>query len=157
MWKFKSNSVNDTFFLGELLGKVVSPGTVILLKGDLGAGKTHFTKGVAKGLVIDNNITSPTFTLINQYQGRLPLYHMDFYRLEAPEEADDLGVDEYLYSQGVTIIEWPQRIGHYLPEEYLEIIIESVGETNREFIFNATGAKYESLSEELKNCVHPGN
>lgn len=157
MWEFNSNSVNDTFFLGQWVGKLISPGAVILLRGDLGAGKTHFAKGVAKGLNIENNITSPTFTLINQYQGRIPLYHMDFYRLVDPEEADDLGVEEYFYGLGVSLLEWPERVDSYLPDEYLEINIEPIGENSRKFIFKATGARYEDFVEELKSCVYSGN
>ncbi|MDP2992349.1 MAG: tRNA (adenosine(37)-N6)-threonylcarbamoyltransferase complex ATPase subunit type 1 TsaE, partial [Deltaproteobacteria bacterium] len=102
----------ETFNLGVSLGEILVGGDVVILQGELGAGKTWFTKGIAHGLGITNTntVTSPSFTIINEYQGRLPLFHMDFYRLENEEASSDLGLEEYLYGQGVTVIEWPERL-----------------------------------------------
>lgn len=152
----RNSSPEETTALGEVLGRLFRGGEVICLTGDLGAGKTHFAKGVAKGLGINETVTSPTFTLINEYTGRLPLYHVDAYRLEDPEEAYDLGLEEYIYGDGVTLIEWPDRVAELLPEDYLTIEINRIdgaGESVREINFNP-GPGYEeimaSLSREMK-------
>ena len=152
-----TNSTEQTMNLGQELGSLLSPGDVVLLKGDLGAGKTHFAKGVALGLDITDYVTSPTFTLINEYQGRLPLYHMDFYRLDDPGEAMDLGVEEYYYGGGATLIEWPDKITGFLPDEYLAIDIRVLGEDSRKISIWSKGDRYHGLVEELKSIVHSGN
>ena len=100
------NSPAETHRLGRLLGQLTKPGDVICLYGELGAGKTHLTQGVAAGLAITARVTSPTFTLINEYQGRCFLYHMDAYRLSGPDDMADLGYEEYFYGDGVTVIEF---------------------------------------------------
>ena len=157
MFELISNSTEETMFFGEGLGRLLEPGAVVLFRGDLGAGKTHLAKGIARGLEVEDQITSPTFTLINEYQGRLPLYHMDFYRLGEPEEAMDLGVDEYFYGRGVTLIEWPERIAGFLPKEALGIDITALDGDSRKIKVTARGDKYVKLVEELKKIVHSGN
>lgn len=108
--------------LGKIIGTVAEPSDNLVLTGDLGAGKTTLTKGIALGLGIDQMIKSPTYTIIREYQqGRLPLYHMDVYRIEAG--ADDLGLDDYFEGDGLSVIEWGQQLGDYLPEDYLELIL----------------------------------
>ena len=158
--KMLSDSPDRTIATGQALGKLLKPGSVVCLKGDLGTGKTHFAKGVALGMGISEHVTSPTFTIINEYQGRLPLYHVDAYRLEEEEEAYELGLEEYLYGTGVTLIEWPERIQSLLPDEYLRIIIKQAADgffSKRELEFLPRGQDYAQLVEELKQIVHIGN
>ncbi|GAB7387810.1 tRNA (adenosine(37)-N6)-threonylcarbamoyltransferase complex ATPase subunit type 1 TsaE [Bacillaceae bacterium] len=130
-----SRSSEETQRLAEKMAPLLQPGDVIALEGDLGAGKTTFTQGLARGLGITQVVNSPTFTLIKEYAGRIPLYHMDVYRLE--EEGEDLGFDEYFYGDGVTVVEWPSRIREALPPERLQVRIvkegaEPLPETMRE-------------------------
>ncbi len=107
--------------------KKLRPGDTILLRGDLGSGKTTWTQGLAKGLGVIEDVTSPTFVILSEYtSGRMPLYHMDAYRLEKPEEAYDLGFDELLCHDGVLVIEWPEQIEPLLPDDYLEILLQRV-------------------------------
>jgi tRNA threonylcarbamoyladenosine biosynthesis protein TsaE len=106
------------------MGREAKAGQVYCLSGDLGVGKTVFTKGFAKGLDITEHVTSPTFTIINEYEGRLPLYHFDVYRISCEEEMEDTGYEDYFYGEGVTLIEWANLIEEILPEHYIEIKIE---------------------------------
>lgn len=115
----------DTFVLGQKIGELVKPGTVISLVGDLGVGKTVFTQGLAKGLGITEPVNSPTFTIVQVYDGgRLPFYHFDVYRIGDIEEMDEIGYEDYFYGSGVTMIEWANLIEEILPEHYTEIKIE---------------------------------
>ncbi len=150
--KVFSDSPQKTIEIGRKLGKYLEPGDVIYLSGSLGAGKTHFAKGVALGLGVEDHVTSPTFTLINEYEGRMPFYHVDVYRLEEEEEAHELGLEEYLYGSGVTLIEWPERIKTVLPEDYLavELRFTGTGSEARELEISARGERYEKLVEQLK-------
>ncbi|GGE86090.1 tRNA (adenosine(37)-N6)-threonylcarbamoyltransferase complex ATPase subunit type 1 TsaE [Priestia taiwanensis] len=129
------------------LGEVLQAKDVIVLEGDLGAGKTTFTKGLAKGLGVKRVVSSPTFTIIKEYQGRLPLYHMDVYRVQGSEE--DLGFDEYFYGDGVTVVEWAHLIESQLPEELLKISLYHVGDTTRKIVVEPIGSRYIQLCEEL--------
>ena len=125
---------------------------VICLDGELGSGKTVFTKGLANALGIKESVTSPTFTIIKEYNdGEMPLYHMDVYRLKQPEEMYDLGYEEYFYGEGVTVVEWAQIIEPLLPDEYLGMEISVVPE-GRELSFVPHGDRYERLIEELTGC-----
>lgn len=142
----------ETIAIGEKLAMSLQGGELILLDGDLGAGKTTFTKGLAKGLGITRNIKSPTFTLIREYSmGRLPLYHMDVYRLEETGGAD-LGLEEYFNSSGVSVVEWSQFIQAELPSEYLLVQLKKDPDNDdkRTLIFEAHGKKYQKLLEELR-------
>ena len=115
----------DTFSFGEELGKKAVPGEIYALCGDLGVGKTVFTKGLAKGLGITESVCSPTFTIVQIYEeGRLPLYHFDVYRIGDPEEMDEIGYEDYVYGEGVSLIEWANLIEEILPEHFTEIKIE---------------------------------
>ena len=117
----------DTYDLGEKLGENCKPGDIILLNGDLGVGKTVFTKGFGKGLGIEEPISSPTFTIMQIYeQGRLPLYHFDVYRIADPEEMDEIGYEDYFFGKGVCLIEWASLIEELIPEHATEIRIEKV-------------------------------
>ncbi|HIJ89594.1 MAG: tRNA (adenosine(37)-N6)-threonylcarbamoyltransferase complex ATPase subunit type 1 TsaE [Desulfobulbaceae bacterium] len=122
-----------TAALGRYLGEVARPGEVITLAGSLGAGKTTLTQAIGQGLKVPEAyyITSPTFSLLHEYPGRLPLYHMDLYRLNDETEIEDLGLLEYLYGTGVTVIEWPDRLGSLMPEERLHIELFLLSETAR--------------------------
>jgi tRNA threonylcarbamoyladenosine biosynthesis protein TsaE len=145
--------------LGEAIGKTARPGDIILLEGSLGSGKTTLTKGIAKGLDVQDEITSPTFNLIKQYGGSLDLYHFDLYRLEEEKELLHLGYEEYFYGNGVTVIEWADYLDHYLPEEYLLVRItygkgEEVG---REVDISGHGARYKEFVEELKYYDYSGD
>ena len=119
--------------LGQRLGELALPGDVITLSGDLGAGKTTLTQAIGEGLGVpaDHYITSPTFGLLHEYPGRLPLYHMDFYRLHSEEELLELGVEEYLEDRGLCVIEWPDRLGSLMPAERLELELVHTGAESR--------------------------
>ena len=146
-YEIKTMNVNDTQSLAKKLAKYLKEGDVITLEGDLGAGKTSFTQGLAQGLGINQIVNSPTFTLIKEYQGELPLYHMDVYRLEGEEE--DLGFDDYFYGDGISVIEWAQFIADYLPKELLNIMILKQGETERLIRFEPKGQHYIELCKEF--------
>ncbi|MGI6668538.1 MAG: tRNA (adenosine(37)-N6)-threonylcarbamoyltransferase complex ATPase subunit type 1 TsaE [Acetivibrionales bacterium] len=125
MLRFHSGSVEDTVRLGQRLGKLLQKGDNVCLTGGLGTGKTAFTGGIAKALGISEYITSPTFTIVNEYQGRLPLYHLDVYRIGSDiDEVLDVGYDEYIDGNGVTVIEWADLIRGILPENRIEVAIE---------------------------------
>lgn len=143
-----SKSLHETDDLGIKLGENLEPGMVITLSGDLGAGKTTFTKGIAKGLGITKVISSPTFTILKQYSGRLNLNHFDAYRLEGQDS--ELGFEELIDSDDVSIIEWADYIAEIIPDERLEITIEYIDDSTRKFKFVPRGERYNKLVEVLK-------
>lgn len=149
--KFLTNSVKETFHLGFNIGKNSSSGDIICLIGDLGTGKTHLTKGIANGLDISDHITSPTFTIVNEYNGRLKLYHFDVYRVNDPDEIEAIGFDEYIFSDGVSIIEWANYIDELIPkEDAMYIYINKLNEDNlnaREITVEYTNKKYDYMKE----------
>lgn len=149
-----SSNPEDTLEIARRLGKILKPADVLLLEGDLGAGKTTFTKGLASGLGIKRNVNSPTFTIIKEYHGRIPLYHMDVYRLE--DSFEDLGFDEYFYGDGVTVVEWAQFIEDQLPQSHLSLYIYHENQNQRRIVFKPTGTRYEALCEEFFD-ENPGN
>ena len=123
--RVESYSPEETFETGRRIAGTARPGDVFALEGDLGAGKTVFTKGFASGLGVTGAVNSPTFTILQIYEeGRLPLYHFDVYRIEEPEEMEEVGFDDYIYGDGVCLIEWANRIEEILPEETIYIVIE---------------------------------
>ncbi len=125
MAKYESFSEQDTFFIGERMGQHATPGTVVALDGDLGVGKTVFTKGFARGLGIEEDVVSPTFTIEQIYEeGRLPLYHFDIYRLEDEDEWYAIGADEALDSDGVCLIEWASKMPEIMPKDTIWVTIE---------------------------------
>jgi len=135
-----SNSPEETKQLGMRLAEELQPGDVILLEGPLGAGKSEFARGVAKGLGVAETVTSPSFTILNVYEsGRLPLYHFDWYRLESAEELYELGMDEYLGGAGVALVEWPGQCPEALPERFLMIELLPLDENRRELRINRHG------------------
>ncbi len=159
MIALETHSAEETGGFGIIMGNLLQAGDVITLNGDLGAGKTCLAAGVARGLGITERVTSPTFTLINEYDGHLPLYHLDVYRLANPEELEDLGYEEYFYGSGVTVIEWAHQIEQYLPDERLDIYIEKqTGDDNyRVLKLMPQGSRYNKLVEELIHHVCAGN
>lgn len=138
MEKIISRSEEETFRIAKEYAKHVEPGDVICLKGDLGAGKTHFTKGFVTAFGLEKNtVSSPTFALINEYQGdNIEIFHFDCYRLEDVQEALEIGAEEYFYGDGICIIEWPERIREILPSNSKTITITSTGPSEREILFN---------------------
>lgn len=147
MKTLKINSIEETKNFGLQLGSLLAPGMCLTLTGDLGAGKTTLTKSIGKALGIKKTINSPTFTIMKIYQGDLPLYHIDSYRLEGIEQ--DLGFEEYLEGDGVSIVEWPEYISAILPKERLEIKILNGTDEQRIFEITAIGEKYEEIMEKL--------
>ena len=121
--EFESNSYEETQKFAEEFSKTLKAGDVLCMYGDLGVGKTAFVQGLAKGLGIDEPITSPTFTIVNEYSGSLPLYHFDVYRIADSDEMYEIGYEEYVYGDGVSVIEWPQLIDDILPENRYDVTI----------------------------------
>jgi len=135
-----SNGVAETEALGERLGAVLQPGTVLAYTGDLGAGKTAFTRGLARGLGVTERVTSPTFTIVNEYEGRLPLFHFDMYRLGGEEELFDIGWEDYLARGGVCAVEWSENIAEAL-EDCIRIDIRR-GEHDDQRVITITGVEF---------------
>ena len=143
----KVNNLEETIALGNRLGLLLQPNMLLTLSGDLGAGKTTFTKGIGQGLGITKVINSPTFTILKQYQGRLNLSHFDAYRLEGQD--DDLGFEEIFDSDDVCVVEWANFIEDILPLDRLKIEIKKIDENIREFVFKTNSEKYAQVVEAL--------
>jgi tRNA threonylcarbamoyladenosine biosynthesis protein TsaE len=143
MKEFVFNSPGEacSLLLGQILGELLEPGDIVALRGELAAGKTLLTRGIAWGLGIPKEVrvTSPTFTLINEYWGRLPLFHLDLYRLSDPEELQSLPWQECLFGNGVAVIEWPERLGGLLPAKRWDIEFSILGEENRQMVIRGLG------------------
>lgn len=122
--------------LGEVFGKELKAGDIVAFTGTLATGKTYFTKGIALALLIEEEVTSPTFTIVSEYYGSLPLYHFDLYRLTSYEDFADMGGEEYLYGDGVCVIEWSEKILNDLPKNTIFVDIQIKGETTREVTIN---------------------
>ena len=148
-----SHSPEDTQNIGRALGAHASPGDVFLLIGPLGSGKTCLTQGIAWGLGVQEHARSPTFVIASQYQGRLTVYHIDLYRLDSPEEIDDLGLDEYLLGDGVCVVEWAEKAPHIFPEHHLTINIDVLDEAARRLAFAASGQHYAQAINALKSAM----
>ncbi len=147
-YRYVANDEGETISLAENIESEHFPGMVICLNGELGSGKTVFTKAFASALGIEDDVTSPTFNIIKEYpNGELPLYHMDVYRLEG--NVDELGLDEYFDGDGVTIIEWADMIEDHLPKERLDINIRVTGEDTRIFVLKPHGKVYEDICEAI--------
>ena len=142
------NNRDETLAFGEYLGKLLKPHMLLTLNGDLGAGKTTFTKGIGKGLGIKRIINSPTFTILKQYQGNYQLSHFDAYRLEG--QSEDLGFEEIFDSDDICVVEWPEFLEDILPQERLAMTIKRIDDDHREFILKPIGKKYEELVKEIE-------
>ena len=121
--RFESFSAEETYALGKKLGEEAKPGAVYCLSGNLGVGKTVFTKGFAVGLGVTDTVNSPTFTIVQEYKGRLPFYHFDVYRIEEPEEMEEIGYEDYFYGDGACMIEWAELIEELIPAEAVKVRI----------------------------------
>ncbi len=147
-----SKRAEDTFRLGETLGRCLSPGDVVALMGELGSGKTCMTQGIARGMGVSASyrVTSPTFTLINEYPGDITLYHLDVYRLSGPVDLEDLGYEEYFYGDGVVVIEWAEKIESVLPVEKCFIVhLRYVDENTREIKISGPADRMAKISQAL--------
>ena len=138
--------------IGEALGKNAFPGAVITLQGDLGAGKTCLARGIARGLGV-TRISSPSYTIMNQYEGVLPIYHFDAYRVSDESEIEAIGGEEFFYGKGLTLIEWPEVIAPILPKERLAITIQYVDETTRKVGIEPLSAPYEKMIEGIGKAL----
>jgi tRNA threonylcarbamoyladenosine biosynthesis protein TsaE len=154
MFSVITSSPEQTWRTGEMLGARLGAGDLVCLYGDLGAGKTSFSYGIALGLgVQEQYISSPTFTFVNEYKGRVPFYHIDLYRLKDPGELESIGFEEYIDSDGVTVIEWAERAEDDLPLECLSVYLSHVNDHSREIGFLAEGERYERLLEDLRAAL----
>ncbi len=145
---FKTNNALETINLGEKIGSLLNISDVVLLTGDLSAGKTTLTKGIGKALGVKSIINSPTFTIVKEYRGRIPLYHLDLYRLDGLN--NDFDLEEFIGGDGVCVIEWPYQVTDLLPDEYLKVNIIRLSLEEREVEISAYGKHYEELLEVLK-------
>lgn len=148
MDKIYLKNEQETGEVGYRLGQLLNKGDVVCLIGDLGAGKTTITKSIAKALEVEDYITSPTFTIVNEYDGKYPLYHFDVYRISSSEDMHEIGFEEYLYGDGICIIEWANLIEDTLPDEYINIELNYKDE-GREMIVTAYGEHYENMVKEI--------
>lgn len=145
-----SASPDDTRAIGERLGRALRAGDVLLLSGELGAGKTLFVQGLARGLEFDGPVSSKSFVIMGEYAGREKLYHADLYRLDDPEQVQDLALDE-MTSDGVLAVEWPERAGDVLPEEHLRLRFEVTGEATRRLHVEPRGERARTLAAALRD------
>ncbi|MCX5995652.1 MAG: tRNA (adenosine(37)-N6)-threonylcarbamoyltransferase complex ATPase subunit type 1 TsaE [Chloroflexi bacterium] len=147
-----SNSAEQTRKIGLKLGKLAASGDVIFLVGPLGAGKTCLTQGIARGLGINEYTASPSFVLVREHRGKLPLYHIDLYRLDRIEEVAQLGLDDYLYGNGVCVVEWADKGLSVLPEEHLLIEMQIVSPMKRKLSFMPRGTRYLEMLSKLNSA-----
>jgi tRNA threonylcarbamoyladenosine biosynthesis protein TsaE len=150
---FISHSEVQTRRLGVRLGELLEGGEVIALQGELGTGKTRWVQGVGQGLRVGQHITSPTFTLVSEYPGRLTLYHIDLYRINQVAEALAFGLEDYLYGDGVCLIEWAERVAEVLPPDRLWITFYYLDDTKRRITMHADGDRYQKLLKEFQRLA----
>ena len=148
-FEFISGSPDETYDFGRHLGELAQPGDVVLMTGDLGSGKTCLTQGIAKGLGIKEHALSPTFVIMREMHGRLPLYHVDLYRLDRLEETADLGLDDYFYGDGLSVVEWAEKAMGLMPPERLLIEIAYISDNERKLTLRPTGKRYERIVGEM--------
>lgn len=151
--RMMSHSPAETIAIGCGLGKLLEPGDIVCLSGGLGAGKTCFARGVAMGLGADEaRVSSPTFVLAQEYRGRIPMYHLDLYRLTSAEEVEDAGLAEYIGGDGVAVIEWPDVYSYLLNMDRLTVKIGTAAALERELVMEAQGDRYRRIVEEMRPC-----
>jgi tRNA threonylcarbamoyladenosine biosynthesis protein TsaE len=144
-----TKTAEETIAFGEALGKALGAGDVVALFGGLGAGKTTMTKGIALGAGVKAEVHSPTFTLIHEHPGRIPFYHVDLYRLTGDEDVEFLGLEEYLYGDGIVVIEWADRAPSLLPPERIEIKLERTGDEERKLTIDTTSERLSKIVESV--------
>jgi tRNA threonylcarbamoyladenosine biosynthesis protein TsaE len=150
LWEFRSSGPAATEKVGYALGRLLKPGDTVSLVGELGAGKTVFVHGAAAGLDVVDTVSSPSFLIVQEYRGRLTVFHCDFYRLDSYQELEDIGWDDYFSRGGVILIEWGNRIPEALPESYLEVVIDRGRVENERLLrFIPHGSRYGGLVKEL--------
>lgn len=149
--EFVSTSPEATRELGRRLGELAQAGDVFLMTGDLGSGKTCLTQGLAWGLGIKETALSPTFVIMREMRGRLRLYHVDLYRLDRLEETQDLGLDDYFYGEGVSVVEWAEKAMGLMPSESMLVEIEYLSDTERKLRLKPKGRRYEQILKQLEN------
>ena len=148
-----SHSPAETIAIGCGLGKLLQPGDILCLAGGLGAGKTCLARGIAMGLGADGaRVSSPTFVLAQEYGGRIPMYHLDLYRLKSDDEVEDAGLDEYIGCDGATVIEWPEVYSPLKNMDRLSVGIATTADSERELILVAQGDRYTRILEEMRRC-----
>ncbi len=145
-----TGSPEETQEFGRRLGELAEPGDVFLMMGDLGSGKTCLTQGIARGLGVKEHALSPTFVIMREMHGRLPLYHVDLYRLDRLEETEDLGLDDYFYGEGVSVVEWAEKALALMPPERLIVRIDYLSDTERRMRLLPQGKRYEHIVRRLK-------
>ncbi|MDD5565622.1 MAG: tRNA (adenosine(37)-N6)-threonylcarbamoyltransferase complex ATPase subunit type 1 TsaE [Candidatus Omnitrophica bacterium] len=155
--KFLSHSERQTRMLAKKIAALLQPGDILCLTGELGSGKTVFTKGIAWGLgIAPQEIVSPTFVLLRQYeQSKIPLFHFDLYRVARERQISDVGYEEYMFDAGVTVVEWAERLGGLIPEAFLGISLRIVSGKSRKLIFTAHGSRYRALLREIHEIIKP--
>jgi len=151
-----TSSWEETKRLGEKIAQFLQPGDIICLNGDLGAGKTCLTQGIGLGLGIKKHLTSPTFNLVKEYQGNHPLYHFDLYRINE-EDMEEIGYEDYFYGDGITVIEWPEKAGSFLPKKRMDIIIKKIDKKKRLLQFQAFGERAKDLLKVVQDNVNFGH
>jgi tRNA threonylcarbamoyladenosine biosynthesis protein TsaE len=145
-----SGSTQKTLVIGKLISRKLKKGDIVCLFGDLGSGKTVLTKGISLGLGVDKDkVTSPTFVILRQHEGKFPIYHFDLYRLNSPEDILGLGYEEYFFDEGISVIEWADKLGKLLPKEFLRIRLMVIGENKRLIKISAEGIRYKKLLEDI--------
>ena len=152
MQTYQLSTLQETQALGNIIGQLAQPGHIILLKGELGAGKTTLTQAIGLGLNVDEThyITSPTYSIIHEYPGRIPLYHMDFYRITDRDEFEELGIDEYLYGSGLSVIEWPERLADLTPDTHLKLHLAITGDFSRSVTISTKGSGWQSYLQTIQ-------
>lgn len=156
MTDFISEGAASTIDFGRTLGELLMPGDFIALFGDLGAGKTQFAKGVAQGVGVpaDETVCSPSYTILNVYEGRIPFYHFDLYRLSDEGQVSELGFDEYFAGNGASVVEWADRLGGQIPNDSLRVVFTIEGPERRRLSFGSTGARSAELLRSLSAVSH---
>ncbi|MBN1994668.1 MAG: tRNA (adenosine(37)-N6)-threonylcarbamoyltransferase complex ATPase subunit type 1 TsaE [Anaerolineae bacterium] len=150
---FISHSEAQTRRLGARLAEFLEPGDVLALEGELGSGKTRWAQGVCQGLAVTDPVNSPTFTLVNEYQGRLPVYHIDLYRLDQATEVFTFGLEDYLYGAGVSLIEWADRAEDFLPDDYLTVELHHLEETKRRIVLRSHSQRFVTVLAAFKETA----
>ncbi len=150
---FDSKNTSETIRLGKKVGTLLQPGDVVALVGELGAGKTQFIKGLATGVGVGKStyVSSPSFTLIHEYPGSVPFYHIDLFRLESQKEAEGLGLEDYLHGRGITAVEWADKIPSLLPKELLWVHIIYKGKSTRSIDMVGKGKRYLNLVDQIRS------
>lgn len=154
-WTVLSRGERQTVQIGRELGVILEPGSIVALLGEMGSGKTRLVQGIAEGLKVPSSerVCSPSFALIHEHEGRIPLYHMDFFRLTSGSWETDLGLDDYLIGEGVCVIEWAERIEKWLPSDRLEVLLTICGARKRSIAFQAKGDRHVKYLMGLKEMV----